>query len=85
MNLPSVLRFDKPPAEAALFFPEHSFSSRSDDLLVRGPIGVVLLSIITLLVDVALRNNSISFNINIYIDGKCTKYKRLTEYLMIRI
>lgn len=54
-NLPSVLRFDKPPAEAALFFPEHSFNSRSDDLLVKMPIGVVLLNIITLLVDVALK------------------------------
>lgn len=55
MNLPSVLRFDRPPAEAALFFPEHSFNSRSDDLLVKRPIGVVLLNIITLLVDVALK------------------------------
>lgn len=53
-DLPSALRFDKPPAEAALFFPEHSFNSRSEDLLVRGPMGVVLLNIITLLVDVAL-------------------------------
>lgn len=64
MSLPSVLRFERPPAEAALFFPEHSFSSRSDDLLVRGPMGVVLLSIITLLVDVALKNNLIQFNIS---------------------
>lgn len=50
------MRFDRPPAEAALFFTELSFSTRSDDLqLVRGPIGV---KFDTLLVDVDLQLNS---------------------------
>jgi hypothetical protein len=76
-----VLRFDKPPAEAALFFPEHSFSSRSDDLLVRGPIGVVLLNIITLLVEVALKTNNIIINNRTSI---AFIFKRRVENLMLR-